>query len=218
MHISFKGSNGPDLISVSEFLSLDYFEGLRARHVEHKHTKSWECIFCIRGNIRVFRNGTYSSVGEKQFILLSPGTSHDVVTDLPSSEFLLCNFVSSSNDLLFPLDGIVMMVDKQSDRSVSGICSEILSFSRMIEESESNRIDVHSALLPAGAEQVMRLQLEQFLIQAIRMRGKATDPNASGIVQFWKTKDYLIDRINDFVAYHYNEHLTVSDSQFEVSV
>ena len=207
------------LISIESLVSADYVRGTHVSRFLHSHENAWELIFCMKNRMQVFVGSTIRELGQGDTFFIRPGTVHDILVEEDDTRAFVISFTCSNPDLLMPLEDHIIRTGEEQQRL----------FQKMREELETafirNPGNLHlytfepSASSPLGAEQMICCYLEQLLILMLRDITRKGDaiPKTSEIKNIMQ--DYLIDRVNGYVASHFSEPLSVGKiaAQFHYS-
>lgn len=218
-HISYSTYRLSNLVSVEDLVSADYFWGTHVAGYPHSHESAWELIFCMKNKMKAFVDGNAKDLKQGDSYFIRPGTIHDILVESDNTRAFVISFTCSNSDLLMPLEDRIIVTGEEQQRL----------FQKMREELETAFIrspgNLHlftfepSASSPLGAEQMICCYLEQLIILMLRETSKKGNviPKTSDIQNIMQ--NYLIDRVNDYIATHYSEPLSVGQiaAQFHYS-
>lgn len=208
-----------NLISVEDLVSADYVRGTHLDRYTHIHETAWEVIFCMKNRMKAIVDHRMTELKQGDALFIRPGTSHDILVDSESTRTFVVSFTCSNSDLLMPLEDRIIVTSEDQQRL----------FHKMREELETafvkNPGNLHlytfepSDSSPLGAEQMICCYLEQLIILMLREITRKGDVIAKTSEIRNIMENYLIDRVNSYVAAHFDEPLSVGQiaEQFHYS-
>jgi len=165
-----------NVISVTKIVTVHYFEFSRDFAYCGDSHYMWEMIYVDRGNI-------ISTAGEHQTVLRQgnvifhkPHEFHNVASNkLEAPNLFIITFVTQSKAMSF-FDGKTFRLSAKHRKLLSAIIEESSAAFEMVGNVFGNELK-RRADAPIGAEQLIRLYLEEFLLLMLR---EQYEKNASG--------------------------------------
>lgn len=195
-------------ISVSRIANLHYFEFLKKYHTFKDRHPFCELVYVDSGNINIESEGYSGILTDKQLIIHKSNELHSLsCTDTVAPNVIIIGFECVSERLNF---------FSENAYTLSGELIKLLT--EIIKEGRSVFLPPYdipsvkdmkkSTSFPFGADQLLKLKLETFLIELIR----STDaPVNTRKTLHSNTK---IDEISAYIQAHYKEKITLDNLCF----
>ena len=163
-------------VNVKRIANLQYFE-----FTNHYSTKSdshnfYELLYIDRGNIYITADNYIGNLSVNQIIIHQPNEKHSLTTsDLIAPSIIIIGFECDS-DALYPFSHKPMTLNSEQISSLAKILQEGMSIFKppydMLNQSYMPKREEY----PFGADQMIKIGLEAFLINLIR--GQSADKSA----------------------------------------
>lgn len=209
--MSYKSVRLKDILTIHEVYSIHYFEYMSDFSFPGESHDFWEFLCVDKGEVNVFSNERFHVLKKGDIIFHKPNEFHDV----KSNGFIAPNLVVMS----FACSSLAMSFFEDKVLQISE--SERVLLAQIIQEAKhvfQGRLDdpyqeelIRSENSRFAGEQLIRLYLEQLLLQLIRRYMVRTTSHAPLLVKSIKQKadGELFTQIRTYMETHINENLTI---------
>lgn len=201
------------IVTVQEIVSADLLRVPRNQLLRHTHAEAWELCCCVKGQMEVERDGTFTLLQEGEVLLISPGVEHAPNTRHKDDIALVMSFTCTNTEHLRPLQEVISNMADESIPIANKIVAELEA--SFLHNRGGNKLHllhfVPNVDPPLGAEQLICCYLEQLLIMLLR---QVTMEKGSVIrTNYFKKamQGYLIEQVDDYIANNVRRRLTVEE-------
>lgn len=198
-HDPFARTRLTNLFVVKEIISLHYFEFSKDFAFEGEKHDFWEFVYVDKGELEVFADTDGYSLKQGDLIFHKPNEFHGVWANRQvAPNVIILSFVCRSREMAFFANRIFTPDAKQRDMLGQMIKNGFAAFLPPFDNPRDHTL-VRRPDAPPGAEQLIRLHLEMFLI-SLRETAAASgrERRRSGSVKKRSEAD-LVGRICDYM-------------------
>lgn len=209
--MSYRSVQLQDVLTVKEVYSIHYFEYMNDFYFPGETHDFWEFLYVDKGEVDVYANDRFHSLKKGEVIFHKPNEFHNVKSNgLIAPNLVVISFSCSSPAMTFFEEKILSTSE-----------SEQILLAQIIQEAESafeGRLDdpyqeelVRAAAPPFGGEQLIKLCLQQFLIQMLRRHMRHTSQTDPSVVKSIRQKadKELFSQIRNYMEAHLSETITI---------
>lgn len=196
-------------IDVSRIANLQYFEFTDAFHSIQDRHNFCELLYVDKGSLSIFAENYSGILSENQMIIHRPNELHSLVTsDSVAPSVIIIGFECGSESLIpFSQQPITLSADQT--RALSRIMQEGMS----IYEPPYNVPNTHympkRAEYPFGADQLIKIGLEAFLISLVRsLQSGVTEARRPAIT------DGNIQSVHQYITENFRTKITLANLCF----
>lgn len=192
-------------LSVSEVVTIHYFEYDKNYQYHGESHDFWEIVYADRGTVISTCDGQEHLLSDGEMILLPPNCFHTIRADRekPSNVFIIS--FTEALGALGGLGGRVLRLNAAMRALVRGIVREgEAAFSLPMERTEVQQLRVR-ADAPLGAEQLVKTYLEELLILLLRAE-EVPKPGAET-----RYDDDIASRVEQLLRARLYDRLTLAD-------
>lgn len=195
-----------EAVQIKDLVTIHYFEyGKDYQYLGERHD-FWEIMYADRGSFTVTCGETDYRLSRGEMILLPPNRFHALRSDdaAPSNLFIIS--FTETGTALVPLGHSVFRLTPPMKNLIRSILLEGESaFVLPMPKSRRDRLQPRSGS-PFGAEQLIKLRLEELLILLVRNESTPVDTEIRA-----RYDDDIAGRILSLLKEHLCEQLTLSD-------
>lgn len=197
-------------VEVPDLISIHYFEYTKDYKYPGESHDFWEIMYLDRGKAWITCNRTEYLLSQGKLILLPPNLFHTIRADeiAPSNVFII-SFTAKSYSLPIPGERVITLSSDMKKLIHSIIQEGALSFELPMPDRFCLRENGNA---PFGGQQLIRLRLEELLIQIIR---KTCSQNHSAQTDAVPVKsrfdDQIAERILELLQAHIYDTLSMTD-------
>ncbi len=210
--MSYKSVHLQDVLTIQEIYSIHYFEYMCDFSFPGESHDFWEFLCVDKGEVNVFADQKFHVLKKGDIIFHKPNEFHDVKSNgLIAPNLVVMSFSCSSPAMSF-FEEKVLKVSEPERLLLGQIIQEAkYAFEGRMDDPYQEEL-IRSENPRFAGEQLIRLYLEQLLIQLIRHNMVRTLPPISPtIVKSIKQKadGELFAQIQEYMEAHMNESLTI---------
>lgn len=155
-----------NLISINKLVSIHYYELDKNFCYEGESHAFWEMVYVDAGQVIIHANNNELHLKQGEVIFHKPNEFHTLAADKKTAaNVFVISFVCSSKSMNF-FKGKTMMVPLKLKTYISNIIEEYYqTFNTMASEDIKLELKENPSV---GGQQMIRTQLEQFLIMLVR--------------------------------------------------
>lgn len=198
------------LVEISNIVTVYYNEFTKGYYFDGEKHDFWELVYIDKGEVEVSADGINYQLSEGDIIFHRPNEFHTIGGNgIVASNVLVISFFCHSPVMAF-FEQKVMKLTEQERRLLGLFIMEskkvfVEGLGRLYQES--NRLKSPSV----GAEQMMYLYLQQFLIQLIRLELEPVNVERSSGMLKKTFKDATINKIVLYLQENMGESLLLDD-------
>lgn len=176
-------------IDVSRIANLQYFEFDDAFHSMQDRHNFCELLYVDKGSLSIFAENYSGTLFENQMIIHRPNELHSLATlDSVAPSVIIIGFECSSESLV-PFSQQPITLSSEQTRALSRIMQEGMSIYEPPYNVPNTRYMPKRAEYPFGADQLIKIGLEAFLISLVRSlqsvsQSAITDGNIQSVHQY----------------------------------
>lgn len=204
-------------ITVERIVTVHYFEYSADYAFPGEAHNFWEFVYVDRGPVTVTAVGETRTLSKDEIIFHRPGEFHTLRSDGGTPNLVVIAFACGSPAMSF-FENKVLRVDPDLRVNLQHIIREAqLAFSSDLNDPQLTRLRRREE--PAfGSEQLIRLFLEEFLIELLRRSGSGSHASTRHTItrQFTPTHrdgagDPAFDLVVDYMERHIGQQLRLED-------
>ena len=196
-------------VEVSKIANLHYFEFISGYHTNENHHNFCELLYVDRGNITVESENFRGDLSDNQLIIHRPNEVHSLFCDEDTApNVIIIGFECASTDLEL-LSRRTVTLNAEQKRQLAEVMQEGMSvFAPPYDLPDLEEMEKREDF-PYGADQMLKLRLELFLISVIR-ECKSIHSSSRSIPS---TTD-SISNIRQYITEHYTEKILLENICF----
>lgn len=205
--MEYKGSPLHNYITLEELFTIHYFEYASNFYFPAERHDFWELICVDKGTVNITMDDHALTLHRGEIAFHKPGQMHEVRTDNDATpNLVVISFKCESPDMNFFADK-VLHIDERERTLLANILQEARRvFATPLNDPYTTHMEKHTTAL-FGAEQLLRLYLEEFLIC---IRRRHTDMTARYDLPTTDENLNAFHRVSQYMQTHLSEKLTVS--------
>lgn len=202
-------------ITVGKIFSIHYFEYMNNFSFAGEAHNFWEFVYVDKGEVEVTRGGSYSILKKGDLIFHKPNEFHAVKANGKIAPNLVVVSFECNDDAMYFFNNRLLNIDETERNLLSNIIIEARHcFDCRLDDPYLQNMPLKDSDT-FGAQQMIRLYLEHFLIHLIRrysnpivLSGK---PQKTDLPKTTKSKSdaEIFRRIVDYLESHLTAHLTI---------
>ena len=210
--MSYKSVPLQDVLTIQEIYSIHYFEYMCDFSFPGESHNFWEFLCVDKGEVNVYADEKFHNLKKGDIIFHKPNEFHDVNSNgLIAPNLVVMSFACTSPAISF-FNGKVLQVNDAERLLLAQIIQEARhAFAGRMDDPYQEEL-VRNENPQFAGEQLIRLYLEQLLIQLIRRNMVRALPSVSTAhVKSMKQKadDALFAQIEEYMESHICETLTI---------
>lgn len=195
-------------IQVSHIVTIHYFEYMKDFYFAGEAHNFWEILCVDKGTVQVQANGRTYELGQGDLIFHKPMEFHSIKSLGGSAPNLIAISFLSPSIAMKHLEDKCFILTPLDKLLISKIISEASSaFSTPLNVPSIEQVK-RSEQSVFGAEQMIKLYLEELLIGFIRRTLEASKSNPSSTTKL--SKDRIFENLVTYLEAHIREPLNVS--------
>ena len=196
------------VVNISKIVTVHYYEFDKTFSFEGEQHDFWEMVYIDKGSVMIKTENKETVLNQGEVIFHKPNEFHAIRAYESEPDFFVISFVSQSPTMSF-FEGYRKKLDKNLHPFISSIIKEAES-AFVIPKNDTNLKKLcKKADAPIGSEQLIKIYLEQLLIQLIRKSSAkmefAVFPSKESL------ETHLITEIKDFVEENLEKRFKISD-------
>ena len=202
-------------ITVGKIFSIHYFEYMNNFSFAGEAHNFWEFVYVDKGEVEVTRGGSYSILKKGDLIFHKPNEFHAVKANGKIAPNLVVVSFECNDDAMYFFNNRLLNIDETERNLLSNIiiearhCFDCRLYDPYLQNMPLKDSDTF------GAQQMIRLYLEHFLIHLIRRYSNpivlSRKPQKTDLPKTTKSKSdaEIFRRIVDYLESHLTAHLTI---------
>lgn len=197
------------LFDIPEIITIHYFEYGADFSFDGESHNFWEFLCVDKGEITVTADTRIHHLKKGDIIFHKPNQFHSVTTNgITAPNLVVVSFVCNSPAMDFFEDKICRLGERERNLLAAVIAEASHAFSTPLDNPYTRRLEKNSQQTP-GAEQIIQLSLEQFLISLYRRESSAsTELFLTKSVKL-KQDEETFAHILSYMNAHISESLTI---------
>lgn len=196
-------------IDVSRIANLQYFEFTHAFHSIQDSHNFCELLYVEKGSLSIFAENYSGILGENQMIIHRPDELHSLATsDTVAPSVIIIGFECNSEQLV-PFSKQPITLSSDQTRALSRIMQEGMSIYEPPYNVPNTRYMPKRAEYPFGADQLIKIGLEAFLISLVRSLHSGV--NGSGQIVI---ADGNIQSVHQYITENFRSKITLANLCF----
>lgn len=166
--MEYKLQNFKMQLSVSKIANVHYFEFLNDYHTKGDSHDFYELLYVDKGTIMVSSENFSGMLSANQLIIHQPNEVHSLTTlDTVAPNVIIIGFKCES-DALIPFSKSPITLSTEQYRSLAKIMQEAMSIYEPPYDVPNTPFMKKRKVFPFGADQMLKITLEAFLISIVR--------------------------------------------------
>ena len=213
-----------EIFSVRNIISIHYFEYEKNFIFLGEKHDFWELIYIDRGSADILSDNRWISLSQGQLAFHRPNEYHNIrANDTSAPNVMILSFECFSPEMSF-FSGKILTVSSEERRLLSAVIKEATkAFSSPLGDPYLQKLQRSDpALVPVGAEQLIKISIEHLLISLHRnnaikksrsttvMRDRMDKNIAGDVIDYFN--EHIGDRISIDMVCHY---LSISPSSLK---
>lgn len=171
-------------INVSRIANLQYFEFSDAFHSVQDRHNFCELLYVDKGSLSIFAENYSGILGENQVLIHRPNELHSLAADHAVAPSVIIIGFECSSDSLFPFAQQPITLTSDQTRALSRIMQEGMCIYEPPYNVPNTGYMPKRAEYPFGADQLIKIGLEAFLISLVRsFQSGGSKAGADGNIQ-----------------------------------
>lgn len=202
-------------ITVGKIFSIHYFEYMNNFSFAGEAHNFWEFVYVDKGEVEVTRGGSYSVLKKGDLIFHKPNEFHAVKANGKIAPNLVVVSFECNDDAMYFFNNRLLNIDETERNLLSNIIIEARHcFDCRLDDPYLQNMPLKDSDT-FGAQQMIRLYLEHFLIHLIRRYSNpivlSRKPQKTDLSKTTKSKSdtEIFRRIVDYLESHLTAHLTI---------
>ena len=190
-------------MNVTRIANLQYFEFTNTFHTVEDHHDFCELLFVGKGSLSVYSDNYSGVIAENQLIIHQPNEMHSLATsDTIAPNVIIIGFECNS-ERLTPFSKQPITLSGEQIRALSRIMQEGMSIYEPPYDVPNTRYMPKREEYPFGADQLIKIGLEAFLISLVRSLQTST-PTVIGNIQ----------AVHQYISENFRAKITLTDLCF----
>ena len=198
-------------ISAEGIVCAEFVSGIRAKHAGHAHPDAWELICCISGDAEILKGLQGIRLRSNETVLIQPGITHSYITKRKDAFLFSIAFLCSS-PILRSFQDRSLAASKTVSMQIQELVSELRNgFLRNADQTYTAPL-IPNRDTEFGAEQMIRLYLEQILIGLYRTSTIA--PRIDTVRSFPSREamhTYLTEMVTLYISENLSKHISLEE-------
>lgn len=212
--MAYVGVHLEDSVSIDELFTVHYFEYMSTFSFAGEAHDFWEFLYVDKGEILVSADDFHTTLKRGEIIFHKPNEFHTVkASGKIAPNIIVISFSSSSPAMKF-FENKIFNIDEMERSLLANMISEAHNcFSGRLDDPYLTRMTKKESDV-FGAEQMLRLLLEYFLIHILRRQCNPVildKPLAKSLPKTTKSRsdNEVFTRILNYLEVHLSDHLTL---------
>ncbi len=222
--MNYKGIRLSEELKIDEIFSIHYFEYMSDFYFPGETHNFWEFLCVDKGEVNVFADERFYSLKRGEIIFHKPNEFHNVKSNgLVAPNLVVMSFSTSSPAIHF-FEERVLQISEDEQILLSQIIKEARrTFDGRLDNPYQEML-IRSDTPRFGGEQLIKIYLEQFLIQIIRRYVKSpqvpSPPANFPVIKSTKRRAdrELFSSVLSYMEAHIRENLTIEQICRENSI
>lgn len=155
-------------LNITRLANIHYFEFTNKYHTTFDSHNFYELIFIDKGSINISADNFKGTLGQNQLIIHRPNEAHSLSTEDTSAPSVVIIGFECSNDILFPFSSSPITLSDEHIKRLTSVLTEGLSLYEPPYDIPNTKYMKKREVFPFGADQMIRNELESFLITIVR--------------------------------------------------
>ncbi|MCK9480076.1 MAG: AraC family transcriptional regulator [Firmicutes bacterium] len=198
------------VIKVDKVVTIHYFEYARDFIFSGEKHDFWELVYIDTGEVGVMADGKGLTLRQGEAIFHKPLEYHNIWARGKFANVIIISFVSSSRAMKLFHDKMITF-----DANDRELLSKIIKEAGSLFCEPLNIVDLEKMTkkknAPFGSEQLIRLHLEELLINIARKGSVLSKTERSSPKEAEMGRQKIVDAIIDFLNKHLSDQLTLDD-------
>ncbi len=210
--MNYKSLHLNDVLTIENIYSIHYFEYMSDFSFPGETHDFWEFLCVDKGEVNVFADEMFHSLKKGDIIFHRPNEFHNVKSNgMIAPNLVVISFSCSSPAMLF-FEKKVLQISEPERLLLGQIIQEArYAFKGRLDDPYQKEL-IRSENPRFAGEQLIKLYLQQFLLQMIRHYMVHTSPLTPPLAKSVKQKadGELFSQILEYMEVHVNENLSVA--------
>ena len=198
-----------NVINIAKIITIHYFEYGKDYKFNGESHDFWEIIYSDKGHVCITRGEHEFMLEQGELVFLSPNLYHNICSDgKHAANVFIISFDTNSSAMRYFEDKVIKIPDR-----LKGLISQIIAEGKsafilpMPDPKLRELIPKEDSMI--GAQQLVRLNLEQFLILLLRHE-QQTKTNYQFFTSKSKFDNHIAAQIKKLLEDHLFDKITVS--------
>lgn len=198
-------------ISVNNIVSIHYFEYMSTFSFEGESHNFWEFLCVDKGTVNVMADNVHHTLEKGDVIFHKPNEFHNVTANgLIAPNLVVIGFECLSPSIKFFNNRLMKIGSKERDLLGMIIQEAMSTYACRLDDPYCQKLLLKEGSdIPFGSEQLIKVYLEQFLINLIRMYTTRKLPTTLIKSVKQKSEDDTFEKIVGYMEEHINQQLTI---------
>lgn len=214
--MNYQGISLKDELKIDQLFSLHYFEYMNSFYFPGESHPFWEFVCVDKGEVTIGAGSRSFVLTRGQIAFHEPDEFHWVRAGGGAAPNLIVISFSSESPMMDFFRGKVLYITENDRRLLARIVNEARTFlSGRLDDPYQTSLSVRNDA-PAGAAQIIRICLEQFLIGLIRRSAKNTGQSVRTVRPFIPDKitkenadEEIFSKITSYLADNLTARITI---------
>lgn len=196
-------------IIINKIYTIHYFEYMSDFSFAGETHDFWEFLCVDKGEVNVVAGSRSFSLKKDDIIFHKPNEFHSVQSNgLIAPNLVVISFECNSTAMNFFKEKILTIGESERNLLAQIIMETRSSFSTALDDPYFTKMD-RNAEVPFGSEQLIKIHLEQILIQLFRRYTAMHNEKQAPKILKAKNDDHLYEHIHFYLEQHLYTQLTI---------
>ena len=155
-------------LNVTRLANIHYFEFTNEYHTDYDSHNFYELIFIDKGSLNISADNFKGTLYQHQLIIHRPNEAHSLSTEDIAAPIVVIIGFECASDVLFPFSSTPISLCDEHVKRLTSVLTEGFSLYEPPYDIPNTRYMKKREVFPFGADQMIRNELEAFLITIVR--------------------------------------------------
>lgn len=204
--MEYTGAKLEDSLQIEELYTIHYFEYANRFFFPGESHDFWEFVCVDKGSVNICMNDTDLTLHKGEIAFHEPNEFHKVSTLGQIAPNLVVISFRCNSPLMDFFKKAVLKIDEKERSLLASILLEARNLYDCPLDDPYLKCMPKKKQLPVGTEQMIRIQLEQFLIQLLR---RYATPTVHHVLPSTKSTEDIFKRVRDYMDTNLSSRLTI---------
>ncbi len=197
-------------LNITRLANIHYFEFTNEYHTMFDSHNFYELIFIDKGSLNISADNFNGTLSQNQLIIHKPNEIHSLSTENSTAPSVVIIGFECSSDVLHPFSSSPITLSDEHIKRLTSVLTEGLSLYEPPYDIPNTEYMKKRKVFPFGADQMVRNELEAFLITIVRdfLHEKKL------VHSSMNTSNGNIKAIHQYITENYNTNITLDNLCF----
>lgn len=155
-------------LNVTRLANIHYFEFTNEYHTDYDSHNFYELIFIDKGSLNIAAENFKGILCQHQLIIHRPNEAHSLSTEDMAAPIVVIIGFECNNDILYPFSSTPITLSDEHIKRLTSVLTEGFNLYEPPYDIPNTRYMKKRDVFPFGADQLIRNELESFLITIVR--------------------------------------------------